>query len=69
MRQGRGFAEVGVSASTVSPILKRLGLSRVAALEPADPVRRYERAARGEILHIDISMLYSVALTRATAIS
>jgi len=49
-------AEVGVSA-TVSRILKRLGLNRVSALEPAQPVRRYERAAPGEILHVDIKKL------------
>jgi transposase InsO family protein len=50
-------AEVGVSAATVSRILKRLGLNRLSALEPAEPVRRYERAAPGEIIHIDIKKL------------
>jgi transposase InsO family protein len=50
-------AEVGVSAATVSRILKRLGLNRWSALEPAQPVRRYERAAPGEIIHIDIKKL------------
>ncbi len=50
-------AEVGVSAATVSRILKRLCLNRVSALEPAEPVRRYERAAPGEIIHIDIKKL------------
>src|SRR5271156_2886061 len=50
-------AEVGVSAATVSRVLKRLGLNRLSALEPAAPVRRYERAAPGEILHIDIKKL------------
>jgi transposase InsO family protein len=50
-------AEVGVSAATVSRILKRLGLNRLSALEPAEPIRRYERAAPGEILHIDIKKL------------
>jgi transposase len=49
--------EVGVSAATVSRILRRLGLSRLAALEPAEPVRRYERAVPGEIVHIDIKKL------------
>src|ERR1700722_14145986 len=49
--------EVGVSAATVSRILKRLVLTRLPALEPAEPVRRYERAAPGEILHIDIKKL------------
>jgi len=50
-------AEVGGSAATVSRILKRLGLNRLSALEPAEPVRRYERAAPGEIIHIDIKKL------------
>jgi transposase InsO family protein len=50
-------AEVGVSAATVSRILRRLGLNRWSALEPAEPVRRYERAACGEIIHIDIKKL------------
>ncbi len=50
-------AEVGVSAATVSRVLKRLGLNRLSALEPAEPVRRYERAAPGEILPIDIKKL------------
>jgi transposase InsO family protein/transposase-like protein len=49
--------EVGVSRATVSRILKRLGLNRLCALEPAEPVRRYERAAPGEIIHIDIKKL------------
>jgi transposase InsO family protein len=50
-------ADVGVSAATVSRVLKRLGLNRLSALEPAEPIRRYERAAPGEILHIDIKKL------------
>src|ERR1700676_1118227 len=36
-------AEVGVSPATVSRILRRLGLNRIRDLEPAEPVRRYER--------------------------
>ena len=50
-------AEVGVSAATVSRILRRLGLNRIRDLEPAEPVRRYERAVPGEIIHIDIKKL------------
>ncbi len=50
-------AEVGVSAATVSRILKRLGLNRLSALEPAEPIRRYERAAPREIIPIDIKKL------------
>jgi transposase len=50
-------AEVGGSPATVSRILKRLGLNRLSALEPAEPTRRYEPAAPGEIIHIDIKKL------------
>src|SRR5277367_1464035 len=50
-------AEVGVSAATVSRILRRLGLNRIRDLEPAEPVRRYEREKPGEMIHIDIKKL------------
>ena len=50
-------AETGVSAATVSRILKRLGLNRLSALEPAEPPRRYQRDRPGELLHIDIKKL------------
>jgi transposase InsO family protein len=50
-------AEVGVSAATVSRVLRRLGLNSLKALEPAEPVRRYERANPGELIHIDIKKL------------
>jgi hypothetical protein len=36
-------AEVGVSPATVSRILQRLGINKLSALEPTEPVRRYER--------------------------
>ena len=49
--------ETGVSRTTVSRVLRRLGLSRVRDLEPAEPVRRYERDKPGELLHIDIKTL------------
>src|SRR5262245_21076465 len=50
-------AAVAVSPATVSPILKRLGLNKLSALEPAEPVRRYEREQPGELIHIDIKKL------------
>jgi len=46
-----------VSPATVSRVLKRLGLNRLSALEPAEPVRRYERENPGELIHIDIKKL------------
>ena len=57
-RTGRHIAcETGVSPATVSRVLKRAGLSRLKDLEPAEPVRRYERKAPGEMIHIDIKKL------------
>lgn len=50
-------AELGISPATVSRVLQRRGLSKLSALEPAEPVRRYEREHPGEIIHIDIKKL------------
>lgn len=50
-------AETGVSRATVSRVLKRLGLNRLSALEPAEPPRRYQRDRPGELIHIDIKKL------------
>lgn len=49
--------QVGVSPATVSRVLKRAGLSRLKDLEPAQPVRRYEREHPGELIHLDIKKL------------
>jgi transposase InsO family protein len=48
---------LGVSAATVSRVLRRLGISRIRDLEPAQPVRRYQRDHPGELIHIDIKKL------------
>jgi transposase InsO family protein len=50
-------AELHVSPATVSRVLKRLGLNKISALEPAVPVRRYEREKPGEMIHLDIKKL------------
>jgi transposase InsO family protein len=50
-------AALGSAPATVSRILKRRGLNRIAALAPAEPVCRYERAHPGELLHLDIKKL------------
>jgi transposase InsO family protein len=55
-------AEVGVSPATVSRILKRRGLNRLSALEPAVPVRRYQRDNPGELIHIDIKKLGKIGV-------
>ncbi len=48
---------VGVPVSTVARVLQRAGLNRLAALEPAPPVRRYEHDAPGDLLYLDIKKL------------
>lgn len=50
-------ARTGVSPATVSRVLRRAGLSRLRDLEPAEPVRRYERATPGALIHLDIKKL------------
>jgi transposase InsO family protein len=49
--------ELGISPATVSRILRRRGLNKLSALEPAEPVRRYEREKAGELIHLDIKKL------------
>jgi transposase InsO family protein len=48
---------LGLSRSTVGRVLRRAGLSRLRDLEPTAPVVRYERAAPGELIHIDTKKL------------
>ena len=50
-------ARIGVSPATVSRVLRRAGLSRLRDLDPAEPVRRYERAHPGDMIHLDIKRL------------
>lgn len=49
--------QLGVSPATVSRILRRAGLSRMKDIDPAQPVRRYEYAEPGGLIHIDIKRL------------
>ena len=48
---------LGVSASTVSRVLARAGLSRWADLMPSEPTVRYEHEHPGDLLHIDTKKL------------
>lgn len=50
-------ARTGVSPATVSRVLRRAGLSRLRDLEPAEPVRGYERDHPGDLIHLDIKRL------------
>jgi transposase InsO family protein len=48
---------VGRSLATICRWLAHLGLSSLKALEPAQPVLRYEHAAPGDLLHLDTKKL------------
>jgi transposase InsO family protein len=48
---------LGLARSTVGLVLRRLGLNRLALLEPSSPVIRYERERPGEMIHLDIKKL------------
>ena len=55
---GRAIAHrLGLCRSTVAGVLRRLGLSRLKFLDPPEPVRRYEREAPGDLIHLDIKKL------------
>ena len=61
-RQRRSYAQIlmvlPLSKASLSRILQRHGLHRLAALDPPKPpVVRYERATPGELLHLDIKKL------------
>ncbi len=49
--------ETGASPAKVSRVLKRLGLSRMRDLQPPEPIRRDERDAPGDLIHLDIKKL------------
>ena len=55
--QARIASYTGVSKATVSRVLHRAGLSRLADLSPKEDIQRYERDTPGELLHIDIKKL------------
>jgi transposase InsO family protein len=50
-------AALGVPRSTVTRVLGRCGLNRVAACEPPAPVRRYEWPHAGDLVHVDVKRL------------
>ena len=57
LTQARIAVALGVSKSTVSRVLARAGLSLLSALDPVEPVVRYEHDAPGDMLHIDTKKL------------
>jgi transposase InsO family protein len=46
-----------LARSTVARWLARAGIGRLARIDPLEPVRRYQRARAGEIIHLDIKKL------------
>ncbi len=55
---GPEIAEVlDMATSTVSAVLKRIGLGRLSRLEPPEPPNRYQCSRPGELLHIDVKKL------------
>ncbi len=53
---------VGAPASTVHAVLRRCRISRLSALDRASgqPVRRYEHARPGSLLHVDVKKLGNI---------
>jgi transposase InsO family protein len=57
LTQARIARSLAVSESTVSRVLVRAGLSKLSALDPAEPVLRYEHLLPGDMVHIDTKKL------------
>src|ERR1700693_3375189 len=52
------IAEVlAMALSTVSAVLRRIGLGKRSRLSPPEPSNRYERKRAGELVHLDIKKL------------
>ena len=49
--------KLGLPRSTVARWLMRIGLGRLAQLDPPGPARRYQRDRPGELIHLDIKKL------------
>ena len=50
-------ARLPLARSTVSSVLRRLGLGRLRYLNPPPPVQRYEWSRPGELVHVDTKKL------------
>jgi transposase InsO family protein len=58
---GAEIAEcLGMALSTVSAVLRRIGLGKLSRLEPPEPPNRYERRRAGELIHIDVKKLVRI---------
>jgi transposase InsO family protein len=52
---------LGMALSTVSAVLKRVGLGKRSRLTPPEPPNRYERKRPGELVHLDVKKLGRIA--------
>src|SRR5271154_2308596 len=60
------IAEVlGMALSTVSAVLRRIGLGKRSRLSPPEPPNRYERKRPGELVHLDIKKLGRISVRGA----
>src|SRR3954452_19076769 len=48
---------LGMALSTVSAVLKRIGLGKLSRLDPLEPPHRHERRHAGELIHVDVKKL------------
>jgi transposase InsO family protein len=48
---------LGMPVSTVSVVLRRIGLGKRSRLEPLEPANHYQRERPGELVHIDVKKL------------
>lgn len=60
-RERRSYRHISrkldVPVSTIARVLQQAGRNRLAALDPAPPVRSYTHEAPGDLLHLDIKKL------------
>jgi len=60
------IAEIlGMALSTVSLVLRRIGLGRLSRLEPIEPPNRYEMSRPGELVHVDVKKLGRISVKGA----
>ena len=50
-----------MALSTVSAVLKRVGLGKLSRLKPIEPPNRYERKRPGELVHVDVKKLARIS--------
>jgi transposase len=56
---------LSMALSTVSAVLKRIGLGKRSRLSPPEPSNRYERKRPGELVHLDIKKLARISIRGA----